>query len=91
MASVTQYLVEPYRAFAGPEEAILLGDRDAAVAQGSADDRRRGIRKVIIAHGAPHAVVAHLHPPLHGVAAVRQAHLERGLKSGSLQSPREHK
>jgi hypothetical protein len=36
-------------------------------------------------------VVAHLHPPLHGVAAVRQAHLERGLKSGSLQSPREHK
>jgi len=75
-----QYLVEPYRAFAAPEEAILLGDREAAVAQGSADDHLHGIRKVIIAHGAPHAVMAHLHSPLHG--AVRQQ-LERCLKSGS--------
>lgn len=77
----TNYLVEPYGPLTGPEETVLLGDRDTAVSQGSTNDRCCGIREVIVAHGTPHAVMTHLHPSLHGITAVRQAQLERRLKS----------
>lgn len=73
------HLVQPDGALARPEGGRLQRLGRTPVAEHSADDLRVGLLEAVVAHGAPHALVPHLHSTLHLVFAIHQTHFQRRL------------